>query len=83
MPQAKTLTLEHMRADIAGMLHEDPQDIHDDDNLMDLGLDSMRIMKLVSHWREAGANLDFADLASEATLAHWWTIASRGTGRAA
>lgn len=83
MPQAKTLTLEHMRADIAGMLHEDPQDIHDDDNLMDLGLDSMRIMKLVSHWREAGANLDFADLASEATLAHWWAIASRGAGRAA
>ena len=32
------LTLERMRQDIAAMLHEDPQDILDDDNLIDLGL---------------------------------------------
>ncbi len=77
------LTLERMRADIARMVHEDPADIRDDDNLMDLGLDSMRIMKLASGWREAGADLDFADLAAEATLAHWWAVASRAMGQAA
>ncbi|MER1967920.1 phosphopantetheine-binding protein [Castellaniella sp. GW247-6E4] len=77
------LTLERMREDIAHVLHEDPADIRDDDNLMDLGLDSMRIMRLASRWRADGATLDFADLAAEATLAHWWTVASRGMGSTA
>ena len=71
------LSLESMRADIARMLHESPDDILDDDNLMDLGLDSMRLMKLASQWREAGAPLEFADLAADATLAHWWAIVAR------
>ena len=43
-----TLTLEQMRADLAKILLEDPADIHDDDNLIDLGLDSMRAMTLTS-----------------------------------
>jgi bifunctional isochorismate lyase/aryl carrier protein len=73
------LTLERMRADIARMLHESPEDILDDDNLMDLGLDSMRLMKLASQWREAGARVEFADLAAEATLSQWWSLIRAGT----
>jgi aryl carrier-like protein len=38
----------------------------------------MRLMKLAAQWREAGARLEFADLAADATLAHWWTIVARG-----
>ena len=45
-----TLTLEQMRADLAKILLEDPADIHDDDNLIDLGLDSMRAMTLALGW---------------------------------
>lgn len=71
------LTLARMRQDIAEMLHEDPSEILDDDNLMDLGLDSMRLMTLASRWREAGAPMEFADLAADATLAHWWTLVER------
>lgn len=55
------LTLERMRQDIAAMLHEDPQDILDDDNLIDLGLDSMRVMTLATRWREAGAPIEFSE----------------------
>lgn len=77
------LTLERMRADIARMLHEAPEDILDDDNLMDLGLDSMRLMKLASQWREAGARVEFADLAVEATLGQWWTLVSRAASASA
>jgi bifunctional isochorismate lyase/aryl carrier protein len=81
-----SLTLDRMRADIARMLHESPEDILDDDNLMDLGLDSMRLMKLASQWREAGARVEFADLAVEATLGRWWALVSGaardGAGRA-
>ena len=32
------LTLERMRADVAAVLHETPDSILDDDNLMDLSL---------------------------------------------
>jgi aryl carrier-like protein len=69
-----TLTLERMRADVAAMLHEEPEAVGDDDNLMDLGIDSMRAMNLVLKWNEAGVPLEFADLAEHVTLAGWWDV---------
>ena len=42
-----TVTLEKMRTDIAEMIGEEPEAIGLDDNLMDLGLDSMRLMNLI------------------------------------
>lgn len=80
---AATLTLERMRADIAKVLHEDPDEIADDDNLMDLGLDSMRAMTLVLSWRDLGVDLDFAEFAEDPTLAGWWAVVERRTARAA
>lgn len=70
-----TLTLETMRADIARVIHEEPDSIGLDDNLMDLGLDSMRAMNLVLAWGEAGVELDFSALAEKPTLAGWWAHA--------
>lgn len=78
---APTITLESMRHDIAAMLHEDPSDIRDDDNLLDLGLDSMRIMTLATRWREAGAQLEFSDMAAVLTLGQWWALISNGQQR--
>lgn len=71
------LTLDTMRADIAALLHEDPDDILDNDNLLDLGLDSMRIMTLAARWRQAGAHIEFSDMASVLTLAQWWALVQR------
>jgi len=68
------ITLESMRADIARVLHEDPQDIADDESLIDFGLDSIRAMALAARWRDAGAQLEFSDMAAHPTLAHWWTL---------
>ncbi|MFJ5228724.1 phosphopantetheine-binding protein [Kitasatospora sp. NPDC088391] len=52
-----------LRAEIADLLGEAPEDIHDEDDLRDLGLDSMRLMHLVETWRARGARVEFADLA--------------------
>lgn len=71
------LTVETMRADIARIIHEDPEEIGLDDNLMDLGLDSMRAMNLILAWSEAGVELDFTALAERPTLAGWWALAER------
>ncbi len=68
------LTLERMRADIAKLLGEAPEDVRDDDNLMDLGLDSMRMLGLVMAWGEHGIALEFSQLAEHTTLAGWWQV---------
>lgn len=76
---ANALTLDRMRADIAEMLHEDPAEIQDDDNLIDLGLDSIRAMALVTRWRAAGVQVDFMDLAERPELGHWWQVVMRNS----
>ncbi|KLJ01082.1 phosphopantetheine-binding protein [Luteimonas sp. FCS-9] len=68
------LTLARMRADIARQLGEAPEDIGDDDDLMDLGLDSMRVLGLVMKWGESGLPLEFSHLAEHTTLAGWWRV---------
>lgn len=72
------LTLERMREDIAKVLHEDASEIRDDDNLIDLGLDSIRAMTLLTRWREAGAHIDFADMAQRPELGYWWRLVRDG-----
>lgn len=77
------LTLERMRADVAGMLGEAPEDIQDHENLMDLGLDSMRVLGLVLAWGNTGIPLEFSHLAEHATLGGWWTVVQRLQAEAA
>ncbi|MCX8995982.1 phosphopantetheine-binding protein [Rhizobiaceae bacterium BDR2-2] len=67
-----TITLERMRADIAALVHLEPEEIGLDDNLMDLGLDSMRLLNLIMMWEQAGVDLDFGTFAERFTLAAWW-----------
>ncbi|RZE96727.1 phosphopantetheine-binding protein [Streptomyces albidoflavus] len=66
------LTIDTLREDVAGLLGEDPEDIPLDENLVDYGLDSIRLMALVSRWREThGAEIEFADLAGRPALEEW------------
>lgn len=64
--------IDKLRADIAAILNEDPASIGDDDNLSDLGLDSMRVMALLMQWEAEGIAIEFAELADSTTLAGWW-----------
>jgi bifunctional isochorismate lyase/aryl carrier protein len=77
----QALTLDTMRADIARILHEDPSEIGDDDSLIDLGLDSIRAMALVTRWRDAGAPVEFSELAEVPRLSHWWAVVERALAR--
>lgn len=73
-------TPERIRADVAELLDCAPQDIDPEEDLLDRGLDSMRIMTLVERWRAAGApGLEFPDLAEEPVLRRWAEIV-RGAG---
>jgi aryl carrier-like protein len=68
---------QRMRDDVAGILKTDASEIADDDNLIDHGLDSMRLMRLAQQWHDRGVTVPFAELAERPQLAHWWTLASR------
>ncbi|MEU4557000.1 phosphopantetheine-binding protein [Actinoplanes sp. NPDC023936] len=65
------LDKDRLRADIAEVLAEDPADLGDDENLIDRGLDSIRVLMLSTRWREAGHDIGFLDLADEPTIAAW------------
>uniref|UniRef100_A0AAU3GNH8 Phosphopantetheine-binding protein n=1 Tax=Streptomyces sp. NBC_01401 TaxID=2903854 RepID=A0AAU3GNH8_9ACTN len=66
------LTLELIRHDVADILGENPSDIPVDENLLDHGLDSVRIMTLLERWRRDHAvDADFADLAEQPTIDVW------------
>lgn len=71
------LDLERMRADVARVLGCEPADIGDDDNLMDLDLDSMRMLGLVLAWGNTGLPLEFSQLAEHSTLRQWWAVVQK------
>jgi aryl carrier-like protein len=68
---------QRMRDDVAAMLRTDASEIADDDNLIDHGLDSMRLMKLAQQWHDRGVDVPFSALAERPQLSYWWTLASR------
>lgn len=65
---------EKLLALLANALDEDTEALADDDNLLDYGLDSVRIMSLASHWRKEGHELDFVALVKQPTLKAWLTL---------
>ncbi|MFB9902778.1 phosphopantetheine-binding protein [Allokutzneria oryzae] len=68
------LTMETVRADIAEVLYVAPGEVRDHDDLVQSGLDSVRIMNLVEQWKQAGAEVSFVELAERPTLAEWWEL---------
>ncbi|BBQ12178.1 MULTISPECIES: phosphopantetheine-binding protein [Stenotrophomonas maltophilia group] len=70
----EVLDLERMRADVARVLDCTPDEIGNDDNLMDLDLDSMRMLGLVLAWSNTGLPLEFSQLAEHTTLRQWWSV---------
>ncbi|GAA1862577.1 non-ribosomal peptide synthetase [Actinomadura bangladeshensis] len=44
------------------------------DNLIELGMDSIRLMRLTGRLRRRGIEIRFAELAERPTLAEWWEL---------
>ena len=66
-------TLERIREDVAAILEAPVSAVEDGMNLLDLGLDSMRIMELAQRWSdESGAFVDAASLMEEPEVTAWW-----------
>lgn len=50
------------------------QEIDDNENLLKLGLDSLKIMRLVNQWRKKGIRVSYGELMQNPTLESWWKI---------
>ncbi|WP_318389216.1 isochorismatase [Enterobacter sp.] len=65
-----------LRAVILPLLDESDEPL-DDENLIDYGLDSVRMMALAARWRKVHGDIDFVMLAKNPTIDAWWTLLSR------
>lgn len=76
VPASGVLTERLVREQVAELLQEAPSTIGESDNLIDRGLDSVRLMSLVERWRRFGAEVAFVELAEHPTLKDWWRLLS-------
>jgi len=68
---ASASRLDSLTSMLAELLEEDPEVVAASGNLFELGLDSISLMHLVSRGRQAGLDIDFAELAEQPTVAAW------------
>jgi bifunctional isochorismate lyase / aryl carrier protein len=69
------LSRARVAGDLLGALEDAPAVLGGDDDLTDLGLDSIAVMGLLTTWRAAGVEVTFEDLAEvEPTLDAWWAV---------
>lgn len=57
---------------VADLANLDMSGVADDDNLFDVGVESISVMKLVSRIRRFGIDVSAEDLADDPTLGGWW-----------
>ncbi len=62
---------DEIRAAVAAELGCPAADVADDHDLIQLGLNSIRMMALAGGWRKRGAGISFADLAASPTVDSW------------
>ncbi|WP_217383771.1 phosphopantetheine-binding protein [Streptomyces sp. NK08203] len=72
MPSA--LTLQQFRADLAEVLHQEPEEVDLEDSPVSAGLDSLRLVTLVERWEQHGIVVSFIDLAELPSFWGWWQL---------
>ncbi|MFY1831603.1 isochorismatase family protein [Myxococcus fulvus] len=71
---APGLSRHQVRSDVAELLQQSALDLGEDANLLELGLDSIRLMSLVERWRSSGVEITFVELAERPTLNEWYSM---------
>lgn len=70
------ISRDDIKARVADHLGCAVADLSDDDNLIQMGLNSIRMMALAGGWRKRGADITFAQLAASPTVASWHGLLS-------
>lgn len=64
-------TMGRLLARVAELLNIEVSQIDTDEELMDQGLDSVRLVEIVTFLRREGFEADFADLAEDSSVDAW------------
>ncbi|GAB4588358.1 amino acid adenylation domain-containing protein [Nocardia sp. IFM 10818] len=64
---------------VAHLLGEEPEDIDPAANLIEAGIDSIRVMQVVDSWSRRGLGVKFAELFERPTVADWWELVAART----
>lgn len=72
------LSKDQIRATVAAEIGCAAVDVADQDDLIQLGLNSIRMMALAGGWRKRGAAITFAELAASPTVESWYGLLSEG-----
>lgn len=72
-----------LRGHVAALLELPAAQVSETEDLMDQGLDSVRLMTLVERLRADGADVDFVDLTEHFTLVEWANVVNRPVAAAA
>jgi len=70
-PAELDAVMDRLTAKVAGLMNIGVSEIDPEEELMDQGLDSVRLVEVVSFLREQGYRADFADLAEDSSLSAW------------
>ncbi|MBY6240094.1 isochorismatase family protein [Methylosinus sp. Sm6] len=74
---ASRLTRAEVEAHVRTLISLDGEMFDPTENLMNYGLDSVRVMTLATQWRKLGVDVGFVDLADNPTLEGWWALIER------
>ena len=72
------ISRDEIRAAVAAQLGSAVTEIADTDDLIQMGLNSMRMMSLAGGWRKRGSGITFADLAGSPTIERWHALLGGG-----
>ena len=76
VPGADRISRDEIRQTISAQLGCAAADVADHDDLIQLGLNSIRMMALAGGWRKRGAGITFAELAANPTVESWYELLS-------
>jgi mycobactin phenyloxazoline synthetase len=68
------ISRDEIRAAVVAQLGSAATEIADTDDLIQVGLNSMRMMALAGGWRKQGSGITFADLAGSPTIECWHSL---------
>ncbi|MGW7056656.1 amino acid adenylation domain-containing protein [Streptomyces sp. NPDC054887] len=77
------LSIDDLRRVVTELLGPGAESPGDQDNLIELGLDSLKLMRIADRCRRTGLDIGFADLARRPTLAGWGGLLAEAGGAAA
>jgi bifunctional isochorismate lyase/aryl carrier protein len=73
-PAGLPRSLAALRQELAAALEVAPEQIQDEDNPLESGLDSILLMALLDRWSAKGERIGLVELAERGSLAEWWRL---------